>query len=101
MQISCVAQQKGRVLCSLVLLSFRPSLRGPIFFINRIFFFLKNDLISGCLCALNHFARACTQHWRAEVLDPVIQPCRRRWYKEGTPCERASLFSKLSEQWGL
>lgn len=39
------------MLSSLFLLSFHPFYEVQFFFINRIF---KNDLISDCLCALNH-----------------------------------------------
>lgn len=39
------------MLGSLFLLSFHPFYEVQFFFINRIF---KNDLISDCLCALNH-----------------------------------------------
>lgn len=39
------------MLSSLFLLSFHPFYEVQFFFINRIF---KNDLISNCLCALNH-----------------------------------------------
>lgn len=48
-----LVQQKAYVLGSLFLLSFHPFYEVQFFFINRIF---KNDLISDCLCALNHVA---------------------------------------------
>lgn len=51
-----LVQQKAYVLRSLFLLSFHPFYEVQFFFfffINRIF---KNDLISDCLCTLNHVA---------------------------------------------
>lgn len=65
------------------------------FFINRIF---KNDLISGCLCALNHFASHA--HNRTGRSPPELSPksTASSLYSEGGLCQIQHLVNSVNSR---